>query len=165
MKLNKEQLKPLIRMVLAEMARRRTSGASGEYDDYEIEVDNLAIPGVCELGDYALITATIEYNADPGCEGRLYGPPENCYPGEVASVEIINQYPTSLKVTNAANQTMEYDDFKSWIPEQIKPLNIAVKQNVSQHESDIESMILDTIDFEGEPDEPDRDDDGDFDRY
>lgn len=149
-------------MVLAEMARRR-SGASGEYEDYEIELDNLAIPGVCELGDSALITVTIEYNADGGCEGQYYGPPERCYPGEGPSVEIVNQYPTSLKITNEAGQTVEYDDFSKWPPESLKILNVAVEQNVNANESDIESKILDTIDFDYDPraDEPD---DRDWDR-
>lgn len=140
------------------MARRR-SGASGEYDDYEIELDNLAIPGVCELGDYVIVTATIEYNADPGYEGRLYGPPENCYPGEGPSIEIVNKYPTSLKVTNAAGMVTEYDDFSKWAPEMLKILNTAVEQDIDAHESDVESKILDTIDFDYNPnDEPDYDD-------
>jgi hypothetical protein len=158
MKLTKEQLKPLIKMVLTEMARRR-SGANGDYDEHEIELDNLAIPGICEAGDYVLITATIQYNADPGYPDRgMFGPPEYSEQGEGPSVEIVNQYPTSLKVVNAAGQETEYDDFSQWPPESVQILNAAVEQDVNQNQSDIESKILDTIDFDYDPrDEPDDD--------
>jgi hypothetical protein len=164
MKINKEQLKPLIKMVLTEMARRR-SGASGEYEDYEIELDNLAIPGVCEAGDYVLITTTIEYSADPGYPDRgMYGPPEHSEQGEGASVEIQDQYATAIKVVNAAEQEMEYDP-TTLTPEQQKIVAVVVEKYVNDNISDIEEKILNTIDFDSEPDyEPDEPDD-DRDRH
>ena len=144
---------------------RRSSGASGEYEDYEIELDNLAIPGVCEVGQYVIITATIEYNANPGYPDRgMFGPPENSEQGEGASIEIVNQYPTSLKVTNEVGQSTEYDDFSKWSPDLLKILEIAVEQNVNQNESEIESKILDTIDFDYDPRSEPEYDDRDMDR-
>jgi hypothetical protein len=155
--------KSLIKEIVQEI-RKRQSGASGEYEDYEIEVDDLAIPGIVNMGDYVLINITIGYEADGGCEGKTYGPPENCYPGEGASVDIIEQYPVSMKVTDERGQEVEWDVAKL-TPEQLLPLRVYVEQYVNKNQSDIEDKILNSIDFDAEPDyDEDRDDDRDFDR-
>ena len=162
--MKKIQLKSLIKEIIKEI-RKKNRGASGEYEDYEIELDNLNIPGICVQGDYVLITTTIEYNADAGYPDRgMGGPPEHSEQGEGASVEIENQYATAIKVVNEAEQETEYDP-TALTPEQQRIIAMVVEKYVNDNASDIEEKILNTIDFDSEPDyDPDAPDD-DRDRH
>ena len=160
--MKKEQLKILIKEIVKEIHRKRIdSGVSGKYETYEIELENIAIPGISVDGDYVLITTTIEYEITPGCEAKLYGPPENCHPGEETSIAIIDQYPTSIKSMSKAGREIKMDA-SQLTPEQLHVINVAIEKYINDHRLDVEEKILDT--FDNEPDDaPDPEpDDGVF---
>ena len=160
MKITKEQLKPLVKLVLTEMARRR-SGASGEYELEDVEIDGIEIPGLATREIFLKFTITVEYNADPGYPATgMFGPPEHSEPGEGSSVEIVNSYPTHLEI-GQPNQDYVEVNMDTLPPERQAILNNVVNDYVNKNSSSIEDSILDSLGDSsswGEPDEPDRTD-------
>ena len=149
--MKKEQLKILIKEIVKEIRRKRIGGGvSGKYETYEIELENIAIPGISVDGDYVLITTTIEYEITPGYEAKLHGPPENCYPGEETSIDIIDQYPTLIKSINKAGKEITLNR-SQLTPEQLQVINVAIEKYINDHRLDVDEKILDT--FDNEPDD------------
>ena len=110
--MKKEQLKKLVRIVLNEIYRRQ-SHASSTYDDYEIDFESLVIPGISTEEDSVQVSVRIGYEASSGYEATgMFGPPEHSSPGEGASVEIVDYWPTSVRVTNKVGQEKEFDPNK-----------------------------------------------------
>lgn len=139
--MKREKLKLLIK----EIVRTLYEAQSSDEFEYEMEFDDLTIPGISEAGDYVLVTATLSYNASPGCEPQLYGPPEKCSPGEDASVEIENHHIDSIKVTSNGQSSI-YDESQIG-PEQLQAINIAVEAHINENLSDIQDKISSSIDF------------------
>ena len=145
--MKREKLKLLIKEIVRTIYEAQT-GANDEYE-YEMEFDDLMIPGISEAGDYVLITATLNYNASPGCEPQLYGPPEKCSPGEDASIEIVNHHIDSVKVI-CNGQSSVFDESQIR-PEQLQIINAAVEGHINDNLSDIQDKILSTVDFDYDP--------------
>jgi hypothetical protein len=152
-----KKLKVAIKEVLAELYRRR-SNASSTYDDYEIEFDALVIPGLSTENELVKVSVSIGYNAESGDEARgMFGPPERSSPGEGPSVEIVDSWPTSVRVYDKSGKETEYDPNKLTSEQQII-LHKAIEDYVSQNEDTISDKILDTIDFDSGSSGPDYDD-------
>ena len=149
--MKREQLKVLVREVLKEMAYGgRKSNVSDTYEGYDIDLESLTIPGLSTENDTVSVSVSIEYDATAGYEPRgTFGPPEHSDPGEGASVEVTNYWPTSLRVTNEAGQETEYEPDKL-TPEQQLVLKKAIADHMYHNESKIDDMILDKIDFSSE---------------
>ncbi len=140
----------------------RKLSSAGTYEDYEIELDGLTIPGIAAPTDAIIVRVDIEYDANPGHEARgMYGPPEHSEPGEGPSLESFDYEITSFTVANEAGQEVEYDDLKKLSPEQLVPLKKAVADHMTKNERAIDDMILSKVDFSPEPPEPPERDDYD----
>ena len=151
-----KKVKTLIKEVLKELYRQR-SRASSTYDDYEIEFDALVIPGLSTENDVVKASISIGYDANPGeSERGMFGPPERSSPGEGPSVEIVDSWPTSVRIQNKSGKETEYDPNKLTSEQQII-LHKAIEDHVSQNEESITNTILDTLDFSSEPTERDYD--------
>jgi hypothetical protein len=151
-----KKVKTLIKEVLKELYRQR-SRASSTYDDYEIEFDALVIPGLSTENDMIKASVSIGYDTTPGeSERGMFGPPERSSPGEGPSVEIIDSWPTSMRIQDKSGKETEYDPNKLTSEQQII-LHKAIEDYVSQNEESITNTILDTLDFSSEPTERDYD--------
>jgi hypothetical protein len=152
-----EKLKILIKEVLSELYNRG-SNASDTYDDYEIEFESLVIPGLSTETESVNVSVSIGYNFDAGHEATgMFGPPERSSPGEGASVEIVDYWPTSVRVVDAAGKETEYNPDKL-TSEQQTILKKAIEDHVSQNENTINDRILNTIDVDSGSSEPDYND-------
>jgi hypothetical protein len=150
----KSQLKPVIKEVLKELYRQR-SRASSTYDDYETEFEALVIPGLSTENDTVKVSISIGYNADAGEPARgMFGPPEYSSPGEGPSVEIVDSWPTSVRIQDKSGKETEYDPNKLTKEQQII-IKKAIDDHVSQNDEKITDMILDTLDFDSGSYEPD----------
>jgi hypothetical protein len=148
--MKKSQLKMLVKEVLREMAHGGRSNVSDTYDGYEIEFESLAIPDISTENDAVTVTVSIQYNANAGYEPRgMFGPPEHSDPGEGASVEVVDYWPTSVVVwgPEMGDNQREYDPEKL-TPEQQAVLKKAIENHMTQNESKIDDMLLDKIDFD-----------------
>jgi hypothetical protein len=160
------QLKSLIKGVLTEIHRKR-HGGSGEYELEDVEIDGQTIAKVITPEHMLKFDISIEYDADPGCEGRTYGPPEDCYPGEGASAELIDAYITRLEISPPKSQEyveVNIDRLRQKFPQIYQAFHKIAMAYVDQNWSSIEEKIIEGFDFDYDPrDEPDYDD-RDFDR-
>ena len=86
----------------------------------------------------------------------MFGPPERSSPGEGPSVEIVDSWPTSVRIQDKSGKETEYDPNKLTSEQQII-LHKAIEDHVSQNEESITNTILDTLDFSSEPTERDYD--------
>jgi hypothetical protein len=154
--MKKEKLKILIKEVLKEMYGRRNASSS-TYENYDIEFESLVIPGISTEDDSVEVSVSIGYDAEAGYEARgMFGPPEQSSPGEGASVDIVNYWPTSVRVKSKLGEEKEYDPNK-FTTDQQTVLKNAVEEHMDQNDEKIRDMILNTIDFDSEPDYADVD--------
>jgi hypothetical protein len=144
--MKKSQLKVLIREILKEIYHSKGINISETYDDYEIEFESLAIPGISTEDDTVYVSMSINYDASSGYESSMYGPPEKSYAGEGPSVEITGYHPVSIRVLNSKGKETEYDP-KELTEEQRKILEQAIDEHMVRNESKIEDMILDKVEF------------------
>jgi len=141
-----------------EMYGRKLS-SSGTYEDYEIELDSVTIPGIAQPTDAIVVRVDIEYDANPGHEARgMYGPPEHSEPGEGPSLESFDYEITSFTVSNETGQEIEYNDLKKIAPEQLLILKKLVADHMTKHEKQIDDMIMSKVDFSPDPPERESDD-------
>lgn len=120
---------------------REAGSKSSEYE-YEIEFDDVYIPGLSKSTDVITVNVEISYNLDPGCPGRYSGRPEDCYPDESASVELTGNRILEITVTDEHRQETKID-IRFLHPQQLKTLQGLVDTHVDTNSSDIESTILD----------------------
>lgn len=144
------------------MARRR-SGASGEHELEDIEIDGIDIPGLVTPEYMLKFNITVEFDADPGYPATgMFGPPEHSSPGEGASVEILQSYPTSVAISGPESQDYTDIDMTKLPKEQLAILIKVADDYVNKNSSSIEDQILDSLgdsDSWNEPNEPDRTED------
>lgn len=159
-----EQLKQLIKGVLKEMRRRRSS-ASGEYDLEDIEIDGQTIAKIITPEHMLKFSIRVEYDADPGYPARgMFGPPENSEPGEGASAEMIDAYMIGLAISPPKSQEyveVNVDRLQQKFPQLYQAFNKIAYAYVDKNWSSIEEQILDSLgdaDSWNEPDYDDRDD-------
>ena len=163
MKITKEQIKPFVKRIIVEMARRR-GGASGEHDIEDVEVDGQTIGNIIRPEHMLKFGIRVEYDATPGCPGRYYGPPENCYPDEPAEVETTNVYMTNLEISPPKSQNyiqVNLERLQQKFPQVYLALNKVAQDYVDNHWSDIQNDILEKLGDPtswNEPDYDDRDD-------
>jgi hypothetical protein len=137
----------------------RKLSSSGTYEDYEIELDSVTIPGIAQPTDAIVVRVNIEYDANPGHEARgMYGPPENSEPGEGPSLESFDYEITSFTVANETGQEILYDDLKKLTPEQLLILKKLVADHMTKNEKAIDDMIMSKVDFSPDPPEREKDD-------
>ncbi len=106
------------------------------YNNYQIEVDNIAIPGLVEVGTMVTISMDINYNVDGGnSEQGQFSSPERAVQGDGTSIEIVNAVPITVTVEGKESVV------KTLQPEQIA----AVKEYVANYLADSEQEITDTI--------------------
>jgi hypothetical protein len=145
--MKKEQLKILVREVLKEMVYSRRSSSSDTYEGYDIEFESLIIPGISTENDTVSVLVSIEYDFDPGYEPKgMFGPPECSDPGEGASINVTDYWPTSLRVSNEAGKETEYEPDKLTVDQQ-EILKKAIEDHMYQNENKIDDMILNTLGF------------------
>ena len=158
--MKEQDIKQLIKGVIKEMRRRR-SGSSGEYELEDVEIDGQTIAKVITPQHMLMFSIMIEYDADPGYEGRCYGPPEDCYPGEGASAERGDVYMTRLAISPPKSEDykeINLDVLEKRFPQLYKAFHAIADAYVDQNWSSIEEHILDSIDWDYDPrDEPDYD--------
>ena len=149
--MKKEKLKVLIKVVLKEMYGRRNASSS-TYENYDIEFESLVIPGISTEDDSVEVSVSIGYDAESGYEAKgMFGSPEQSSPGEGASVDIVNYWPTSVRVKSKLSGEKEYDPNK-FTTDQQTVLKNAVEEHMDQNDEKIRDMILNTIDFDSVPD-------------
>lgn len=106
------------------------------YNDYQIEVDNIAISGLADEGTMVTISMDINYNTNGGhSEQGQFSGPDRAVQGEGTSIEIVNAIPTTI-VVNGKESVV-----KTLQPEQIT----AVKEYVANYLTESEQEIIDVI--------------------
>lgn len=162
--MKEQQLKQLIKGVVKEMRRRR-SGASGEYELEDVEIDGQTIAKVITPQHMLKFDITVEYDANPGYPARgMFGPPEFSEPGEGASAELIDAYMTRLEISPPQSQEykeINLDVLEKRFPQLYQAFQKIASTYVDQNWSSIEEKILDQLgepDYWNEPDYDDRDD-------
>jgi hypothetical protein len=142
--MKKYQAKALIKEIIKEIYHgRRNMPSSGEYEDYEIELDGITIPGIIQPTDSVVVNVTIEYSASPGHEATgMFGPPENSEPGESASIDELDYWVVGMTVNGETE--INPDSLQPQYQEIIKK---AVSAHMSQNQRKIDDMILGGIDF------------------
>lgn len=106
------------------------------YNDYQIEVDNISIPGLVDTGTMVTISMDVNYNTNQGHpEQGQFGSPEKAVQGEGSSIEIVNAVPVTITIE--AQESV----VKTLRPEQVA----AVKEYVANYLSDSEQDIIDAI--------------------
>jgi|SRR5579862_3553979 len=144
--MKKSELKPLIKAVLKEMmVKPSLNESSGTLDDYEIEFDNVVVPGIVNEGENVIVTISLDYEVTPGSPARgMSGPPEKSSPAEGAEVNIEDWDFSSITVTPAQGEPREID-FKSVTKEQFTLLKKAVNNYIALNEGRIEEQILEKL--------------------
>lgn len=164
--MKEDQLKQLIKGVLKEMRRRR-SGASGEYELEDVEIDGQTIAKVITPQHMLKFSIMVEYDADPGSPARgMFGPPEYSEPGEGASAEPVNVYMTKLEISPPKSQEyveVNLDRLEKKFPQLYQAFHKIAEAYVDKNWSSIEESILDQLGDSDSWNEPDYDRD-DYDR-
>ena len=142
-----EKLKILIKEVLRELHNRKLNeSSSGTLEDYEIEFDDLVIPGISTESDSIMITVNVEYEADAGSPARgMFGPPEHSSPAESPEVNIIDYNVVLITITSESGQKRQIDDFKQFSREQSEIVKNAVSNYVESNEDSIKDKIFDIV--------------------
>lgn len=106
------------------------------YNDYQIEVDNISIPGLVDTGTMVTISMDVNYNTNQGHpEQGQFGSPEKSVQGEGSSIEIVNAVPVTITIE--AQESV----VRTLRPEQVA----AVKEYVANYLSDSEQDIINAI--------------------
>lgn len=155
--MKKSQLKPLIKEVLKQLQKRKLNESTGTLDDYEIEFENLVIPGISNDGDVVTVEININYEATPDVPERgMFGPPENASPAEAGDFSIIDWDINLITVQPENGQSTQINNFRQFTPEQWISIKTAVNGYIEENEEKIASNVLDTKgDNISEPEEPD----------
>lgn len=156
-----DQLKTLIKGIVKEIRRRRIV-IRDEYELEDVEIDGQTIPKIITPQHMLKFNIMVEYAASPGCPGKYYGRPEDCYPAEGPEVEILNSYMTSLAISAPKSQDyveINLDRLRRKFPQMYQAFNKIARDYVDQNQEKIEEKILETLDDSSfEPDYDDRDD-------
>lgn len=137
------KLKPLIKTVLKEIYRRHGGYSSGTLEEFEIEFENLVIPGISTAEDLVYVNISVEYEASAGSPARgMFGPPEHSSPEEPADVSIIDHSVGSITVKPEQGQSKQMDITKL-SPEQQQIVKKAVNDYVNGNEDTIVDKIMD----------------------
>ena len=153
--MKKSQLKTLLKEIIKEISRGRVSGGN-EYENYEIELESLVIPGMSNANQGATITVNIEYDADPGQQAvGMGGPPEYSEPEIGSSIDITNVSVIGVKIYDESGENEAVLDLSKLLPEQLKVITDAAKLYVDKNRKQIESEIMNSVDTE--PDYPESD--------
>lgn len=130
--MNKEKIKKLVKKLILE-----SINFDETYDGYEIEADNIAIPGIVDSGEAVIIGVNINYNISSGHEERgQFSGPDHAVQGEVTSIEIVNAVPITLNIHGRELI------IKTLMPVQIQPIKDYVSHYLSENESEIEEKII-----------------------
>ena len=118
----------------------------------------LVIPGLSTENDMVKVSVSIGYDArTPDNLKEVCLVLQNVLlPEEGPSVEIVDSWPTSVRIQDKSGKETEYDPNKLTSEQQII-LHKAIEDHVSQNEESITNTILDTLDFSSEPTERDYD--------
>lgn len=152
--MKKSQLRTLLKEIIKEISRGRVSSGGNEYENYEIELESLAIPGISNENQGATITVNIEYNADPEQHARgMVGTLQYSDPAVESSIEITNISVVGVKIYDENGENEVVVDLNRLTSEQLKVITSTINSYVDQNRQRIESEIMDSVDTE--PDYPD----------
>ena len=155
--MKKSQLKTLLKEIIKEISRGRVSSGGNEYENYEIELESLVIPGISNVNQGATITVNIEYDVDPGQPAvGMGGPPEYSEPEIGSSVEITKVSIVGVKIYDESGENEAILELNKLTPEQLKSITDVANSYIDKNRQRIESEIMDSVDTE-----PDYPDDGD----
>jgi hypothetical protein len=154
------KLKPLIKNILREIYKKKLQESSGTLYEFEIEFENLVIPGISTQNDLVYVDVNIEYEATSDIPARgMFGPPENSSPAESGDFSITDHSIGGVKVlTNGQGQPKDLD-IRQLSPQQQQIVQKAVSDYLDNNEDEIQDKVLDTTqnDFDY-PEPPERED-------
>lgn len=141
--MTKEQIKPLIKKILKEYYRKTLNeSSSGTLEDYEIELENLVIPGVTIDTDVITVTINLEYEVSDGYdELGQFGSHERAVPAEDGEVDLHNYDISSIKVTAINGKSVDIDS-DAFEPAHLQMIKIQVNDYLDKNEDSIKQMIL-----------------------
>jgi hypothetical protein len=144
--MKKNQLKILIKTILREICETHLNEwSSGNLPEYQIELDNVVLPGISEEKDGLIISVNIDYQYDEGSSERgQFGPSHKSTQASGAEVEIKKVSIVSVKVVDEQGKPKsEIDNVQMLTPDQKRTIEKSVNDYVDTHEDDISNEILD----------------------
>ena len=152
--MKKSQLKTLLKEIIKEISKGRISSGGNEYENYEIELESLVIPGISNANQRSIITVNIEYDADSGQKAvGMDGPPEYSDPEIGSSINITNVSVIGVKIYDESDENEAVIDLNRLSSEQLKAVTDAARLYMDKNRKRIESEIMDSVNTE--PDYPD----------
>lgn len=156
--MKKNKLKPLIKTVLREMYKKQLNEwSTGTFDDYEIDLGSLVIPGLTTDSDSIIVNINIEYEGQAGVSAKgMGGPPENSSPAENSEMNILDWDFSSLLIVSEDGQQKQIDDLQTISKEQFEMLKKSVNDYIKINSEKIEEEIAEKLSNE-DPDYPEYD--------